>query len=152
LELVERQELEKVLEELQLSLSGLVRANDAVRAGKLVQADWFLLGSPVALEGKRHLVVRVVDARTGILRDAGVFQTDRSVTELTTQLADFLRQCRQNAAAAKSRIYLSVGGFEDLSVNRRRAELPQESRAHLIAAYQKIRPSLCWNVNLRTCC
>src|ERR1017187_9714223 len=42
-ELVERRSLDKVLQELNLSISRLVRAQDAVRAGKLLKADWFLL-------------------------------------------------------------------------------------------------------------
>src|SRR6185312_5906877 len=65
LELVERQSLERVLGELSLSMSGLVRARDALRAGKLLKADWFLLGSPVKVSGTNSVVLRLVDARTG---------------------------------------------------------------------------------------
>jgi tetratricopeptide (TPR) repeat protein len=136
IEFVERQALDKVLRELQLSLGGLVRANDAVRAGKLVRADWFLLGSKVVLAGTNYVVVRMVDAHTGMLREAGVFQGDQSSATLAGELVAFTRQCRENAAEAKARTYLSVGGFEDLSVNNRLADLPQQVRTYLIAAYR----------------
>src|SRR5436190_23429805 len=72
LELVERQSLDKVLAELHLSLSHLVRASDAVRVGQLLRADWFLLGTPLKAGGSNSVVVRIVDARTGIMRDTGV--------------------------------------------------------------------------------
>lgn len=136
LELVERQSLEKLLQEMNLSLSGLVRARDAVRVGKLIRADWFLLGSPVSLNGTNYIVVRVVDGRTGMLRDAGVFDIEPSPTRIATNLAAFVRQCRQNAAEAKSRIYLAIGSFEDLSLNSRQAALPAQLRSYLTAAYQ----------------
>jgi len=45
IELVDRQSLQRVLDEIHINLSGLVRAKDAVRVGKLLRADWFLLGT-----------------------------------------------------------------------------------------------------------
>lgn len=136
LELIERQSLEKLLLEMNLSLSGLVRARDAVRVGKLLRADWFLLGSPVSLNGTNYIVVRVVDGRTGVLRDAGVFDIEPALTRIATNLGAFVRQCRQNAAEAKPRMYLAIGSFEDLSLNSRQAALPTQLRSYLTAAYQ----------------
>ena len=137
LEMVERQELARVLGELNLSAAGLVRARDAVRAGKLLRADWFLLGSPTRLNGTNFTVVRIVSAHTGILREAEVFQCDQPPTRLAAELAGFVRQCRQDAAEARSRVYLAVGGFEDLSVNSRQAGFPTHLRSYLMAAYQE---------------
>src|SRR5882762_5898791 len=45
LQFVERQSLNKVLTEIQMTVTGLVRAKDGVRVGKILNADWFLLGS-----------------------------------------------------------------------------------------------------------
>jgi hypothetical protein len=137
LEMVERQSFDAVLQELNLSASGLVRAKDAVRVGKLVRADWFLLGSPMSLNGTNFTVVRIVDARTGVLREASVFVSGQSLTQLGSDLAGFIRHSRQNAAEAKSQVYLAVGSFEDLSVNSRQAALPTELRSYLATAYQK---------------
>src|ERR1019366_370507 len=78
----------------------------------------------------------VVDARTGVMRDAGVFPADRPSTQLAADLAAFLRQCRQNAARPKLRVYLAVGAFEDLSANNRQADFPAQVRGYLTAAYQ----------------
>jgi hypothetical protein len=136
LNLVDRQSLEMVLRELNLSWSGLVRAKDAVRAGKLLKADWFLLGTGAKINGTNSIVIRVVDARTGILRDAGVFSTGQPLTQLAKDVAAFLRQSRQNAAGAKTPVFLAIGTFEDLSVNNRQAGFPTQLRGYLTAAYQ----------------
>jgi hypothetical protein len=68
LDLVDRTSLNAVLKEQGMSLSGLTRAQGAVRIGKLLRADWFLLGSSVAVSGTNSLVVRIVDSRTGTMR------------------------------------------------------------------------------------
>jgi hypothetical protein len=116
LELVERQSLDKVLAELQLSLSGLVRAKDAIAVGKLLRADWFLLGTGTMVAGMNAIVVRVVDARTGILRDAGAFISGQGPAGLTSDLATFVRQCRKNASSGKQPVYLAIGTFQDLGI------------------------------------
>jgi tetratricopeptide (TPR) repeat protein len=136
LELVERQALDKVLSELNLTLAGLVRAKDAVAAGKLLRADWFLLGTEAKVAGTNSLVLRVVDARTGILRDAGVVSATQLPTQVAADIAGFVRLSRQAAATAKLRVYLAVGTFEDLSLNNRLADFPAQLRGNLMAAYR----------------
>ncbi len=139
--LVERQSLDAILKEMNLSLSGLVRAQDAVRVGKLVRADWFLLGTPATLHGINSIAVRLVDARTGVMRDGGVF-AQKAAPELAAELADFVRQSRQAAAEARPRVYLAIGTFEDLSVNNRQADFPTQLRGYLTAAYQHSKVTL----------
>jgi hypothetical protein len=136
LNLVERQSLEQVLREINLSLSSLVRAKDAIRVGKILKADWFLLGTETKNNGTNSLLVRVVDARTGILREAGVFSAGESPTRLATDIAGFVRQTRQDAAAAKPRVYLAIGSFKDVGLNSRQAAFPTQLRSYLTAAYQ----------------
>jgi hypothetical protein len=136
LELVERQSLEKVLHELNMSLSGFIRAKDAVRAGKLLKADWFLLGTGAKINGTNSIVIRVVDARTGILRDARAFQSGKPLAQLAIEIAAFVRQSRQNAASAKMPVFLAIGTFQDVSINNRQAGFPSQLRGYLTAAYQ----------------
>jgi len=131
LELVDRQSLGKVLRELELDLSGIVRAKDAVRVGKLLKADWFLLGSAYTVGGSNAMVARIVDARTGILREVGIFPCDGTVPIMATKLAEFVRGCRQASSEAKPHVFLAVGTFHDLSVNNRLGEFPAQLRAQL---------------------
>ena len=135
-ELVERESLTKVLQEQNLTLSGLVRAKDAVRIGKLLKVEWFLLGTETRIAGSNCLVARVVDARTGMIRNAGVFTVGTSVQRLGADLAAFLRQERADAADSKMEVYLAIGAFEDLSVNNRQADFPSQLRGYLTAAYR----------------
>lgn len=137
LELVERQALDAVLNELQLSASGLVRAKDAVRAGKLLRADWFLLGTSATVNGTNVAVIRIVDARTGVMRDAAMIPNGETAPVLASGLAAFVRQSRQDAADPKPKTFLAIGSFEDLSVNSRQAAMPRELRSYLTAAYQR---------------
>jgi hypothetical protein len=137
LELVERQALDAVLNELQLSFSGLVRAKDVVHAGKLLRADWFLLGTPAVVNGTNVAVIRIVDARTGVMRDAAMIPSGEGAPALASMLAAFVRQSRQAAADPKPRSFLAIGSFEDLSVNSRQAALPRQLRSHLTAAFQR---------------
>ncbi len=123
LEMIERQELDKVLSELQLSAAGLVRAADAVRAGKLLRADWFLLGTPAVVNGTNVAVVRMVDAHTGVMRDATMIPSALDVQASVSRLDSFVRQARQDAANPRPRTYLAIGGFEDLSLNSRQAQV-----------------------------
>lgn len=141
LELVERNQLDAVLEEQKLSLSGLVRAKDAVAAGKLLRADWFLLGTAAQVHGTNCLVLRLVDTRTGITRDGTVLVVG-SLPGLAAATADFVRQEREAAAEAKPRVYLAIGTFQDLSVNDRQAGFPAQLRGYLTAAYQHGRYTL----------
>jgi hypothetical protein len=134
--LVERQSLDAGLREMGLGLSGLVRARDAVRVGKLLKADWFLLGTEAKIDGTNSIVVRLVDARTGIFQYAGAFAADKPPPQLAADIAGFVRQSRQSAATQKPGVFLAIGAFEDLSVNNRQAGFPTQLRGYLTAAYQ----------------
>ena len=136
LELVERKSLDRVLGELELNLAGLVRAKDAVRAGKLLKAEWFVLGSTAPAGAGNAVIARIVDAQTGVMRDVGVFPCDGLSPALATKLAQFVRACRQAGSEAKPRVFLAVGTFQDLSLNNRLGEFPQQLRTQLIEAYQ----------------
>ena len=135
-ELVERATLTKILNEQSLTLSSLVRAKDAVRIGKLLKVEWFLLGTETRIAGSNCLVARVVDARNGLIRNARVFTEGTSVQPLAADLAAFLRQERSDAASARTEVYLAIGAFEDLSLNNRLAGFPSQLRGYLTAAYR----------------
>ena len=81
-------------------------------------------------------MLRVVDSRTGILRDAGVFSSDKPLAQLAGDVAGFARQTRQNAASGKTPVFLAIGAFQDLSLNNRQADFPTQLRGYLTAAYQ----------------
>jgi len=62
--LVERAALRQILKEHELNLSGLVKAENAVAAGKLIGADFLLFATADA----QNVAVRLIDAATGKVR------------------------------------------------------------------------------------
>jgi len=130
LELVERTSLDRALREAEMSLSGLVRPKEAIRVGKLVRADWFLLGNTVKVNGTNITVARVVDARNGLMRDVRASTTSQP-TKMADELAGFVRECRAAATTPKPQVYLAIGAFADVGVNSRQAQFPSQLRAHL---------------------
>jgi curli biogenesis system outer membrane secretion channel CsgG len=136
LELIERQSLNAVLKEEGMSLSGLVRAQTAVRVGKLLQADWFLLGNSASINGHNYLLARIVDARTGALRDLTALPDDNGPLLLAASVADFVRQSRNRASAGGRRTLLAIGSFPDFSPNAHQAGFGGQLRAHLLASFQ----------------
>jgi hypothetical protein len=65
IEILERRQIERVLSEQKLSLSGLVEANQIVAAGKLLSVDLFAVVETAA-GGKEALGLIVFQAQTGI--------------------------------------------------------------------------------------
>jgi hypothetical protein len=135
-EVVERQALDKVLREIEMSRSAMVRSKDAIRAGKLLRADWFLLGTRMSTNKANSIVVRVVDARTGIFRDTTVISTSEGLQTAAKELAEFVVRCRSDATKGYTSVYLALGELEDVSLNNRLADLPAQLRAYLTAAYR----------------
>ncbi|MGO8927665.1 MAG: hypothetical protein ACLQU3_12330 [Limisphaerales bacterium] len=137
LELVERQSFDAVLRELGLSLSGIARAKDAVRVGRLLRAEWFLLGtSRMTGNSNQTMVARIVDGRTGIMRDVGAFTLAEDRSALAKTLAGFVRQCREGASSFKPHTFLGIGTFADVGVNTRQAEFRRQLNAYLTSAYK----------------
>ncbi len=63
--LVERCNLDKVLKEIEFSLSNLVDSNTALQAGKLMGAAFILNGSLIGFENGFFVSVQVIDNTTG---------------------------------------------------------------------------------------
>jgi Curli production assembly/transport component CsgG len=135
LDLVERQSLDKALGEAKISLAGLVRAATAVRVGKLLKADWFLLGSVAPVKGGSVLVARLVDVRSGVMRDVAVFPSEPSAQKLASGLAEFARRSREAASGSKPRRYLTLGSILDPGVSGRYPGFASQLRFYLTAAY-----------------
>ncbi len=95
---VERSQLNYVLNELGLQRSGLVAAGTAVQLGQLTGADYTVVGKVLSAEvqpfdvvlyaGMKGIVkvnVKFIDNRTGTIKFAQVVKGTNTVTELETQ-------------------------------------------------------------------
>src|SRR6185503_6184165 len=131
-DLVERRELNRVLTEASLGLSGIVRAKDAVRFGALLRADQFLLGSSYSINGTNQLVIRLVDGRTGEIRAINVFRDNGSLVSLAGEIAGYVR-AESKRPAQGERNFLAIGVIQNLGVNNRFPEFPVQMRGSVAA-------------------
>lgn len=136
LDLVERRELNAVLKEASLGLSGVVRAKDAVRVGKLLRADQFLLGSSISINQTNRLVIRLVDARTGVIRAINAFWDTGSLEILAKEITAFVQEESKHPLQAP-RDFLAIGVVQNLGVNNRFANFPAQLRGSVAASLSK---------------
>ncbi len=131
-ELVERRELNAVLKEASLGLSGIVRAKDVVRLGALLRVDQFLLGTSFSMSGTNRLIIRLVDARTGVIRAIDVFRDSGSLPNLAGEVAEYVR-AQSKRPLQGHRDFVAIGVIQNLGVNNRFSEFPAQMRGSVAA-------------------
>lgn len=136
LQLVERRELVRLMAEIELSAAGAVKSADALRLGKLVKADWFLLGATYRGTTATNAVVRLVEAASGIMLNLSVIPVRQSAPDLLAgTLAGLIRQVRGSTnTPVIGPEFVAVGGFADVGISPRFADLERNLRAHLVSA------------------
>jgi TolB-like protein len=68
--ITEREQLQKVAKELQLSQSGIIDVTQAKQVGKMVGADAIVTGSVIKIGGDLRLDARIIDVQSGIILTA----------------------------------------------------------------------------------
>jgi hypothetical protein len=89
----------------------------------------------VVSAANRIVVVRVVDAKTGIMLDVGVFSAAQGVGRTASDLASFVRQCRAVASTKSPKVFLALGSLTDVGVSGRQPDFPDRLRGYLLGAY-----------------
>ena len=130
--LVERAQLNLALEELGLALGWQTSPDETLKVGKLVGADLALVGSIVRGEGKGFLIAKLVDLHTAIIRDITILSIDRKgLNQKVNALTQFVLGSNRQEKATDERVFLGIGGFEDLSISNRHETLGQQVRGFL---------------------
>lgn len=70
--LVDREDMQKILDEQELNLSGLVRPDEAVRLGQLTGAKLILTGSVMQVDNRTYLVAKIISTETSRVVGASV--------------------------------------------------------------------------------
>jgi curli biogenesis system outer membrane secretion channel CsgG len=87
--MVERTDLKKVLDELELGLSGAAKPGEEARVGQLTGAKLLLTGSVIQVDRKLTLVARLIGAETGRIAAASVEgKTSDELGPMVDKLAD----------------------------------------------------------------
>jgi TolB-like protein len=87
--LVEREDLEKLLEELELNLSGVVNPSQATQVGQLAGAKILVSGSVLQVDSKLYLIAKMIGTETSrVLGASAKGGVDDDLSELVEQLAE----------------------------------------------------------------
>lgn len=68
--IIEREQIEKVVQELQLTQSGIIDTSSAKQIGKMVGADAILTGSVIKFGNDLRVDARIIDVESGIILTA----------------------------------------------------------------------------------
>jgi TolB-like protein len=97
--LVDREDLEKMLKELELNLSGVVDPSQATRVGQLTGAKILVSGSVLQVDTKLYLVAKIIGTETSrVLGASTKGNVDDQLDELVTQLAEQVSETISNRA------------------------------------------------------
>jgi len=97
IDLIDRQNLDRIISEQNISVSGSYSDNDFIRIGNLANAQYFLFGTIQKLSGERYAVqLSITDSAAGIrrahfIRDGSLTQLERG-TLINEATADLLAQ------------------------------------------------------------
>lgn len=139
-ELIERSAIDAVTREISLSLAQTLKPADAIRVGGLLRADWLLLGTQFKAGTTNTAIIKLVDARTGIIRDLLAVSMNRTDWESSaTRVAEFVANSAAHVSPTEQRVFLGIGGFEDLSINNRYPDFRKNLRAALEQAFRGTR-------------
>ncbi|MDB6109004.1 MAG: hypothetical protein JWR69_754, partial [Pedosphaera sp.] len=140
-DLVERQDVDRIVGELALMLPQGGKPKDAIRIGRILNADWLLLGVMPA-EGANRMAVKIVDAHTGIIRDLAIIPLGADMARVAELIVGFVQNSVRNQSRNDQRVVLAIGGFEDLSVNDKFAGFGRVLRSSLEQSYLGTRVSV----------
>jgi hypothetical protein len=140
--MVERAALEAIFRELSLSAASLSNPAEAVRVGRMLKADWFLFLS-FPPETTNTVLVKIVDASTGVIRDLQIVAlTPADLGPTVEALTTFVVASKTQAAGLNGRLWIGFGGFEDLGVYRRYRDFGNRLREAMTVKYAGTRVSV----------
>jgi TolB-like protein len=91
-ELLERRQVRRVLEEQAFASSDLTQPGEAVRYGRLADTRFVLVGTVYRLDGEYIVSARMVDSATGIVQEsARAVVQFRTVDEMASRVAELAR-------------------------------------------------------------
>jgi hypothetical protein len=141
-ELVERAALDAILRELSLSAASLSKSAEAVRVGRMLKADWFLLLSyPAGMTNA--MLAKILDASTGVIRDLQVMPLKPDDPAAVVEpLAAFAVASKNRTTGLGGRLWIGFGGFEDLGLYHRYRDFGERLRTAMAVKYAGTRVSV----------
>lgn len=92
IQLVERTDLEKVLQELELNRSKKIQRSQANKIGKLLGAHYLITGSYFTFKGRMRVDAKLINVERGTTSGVGALRRADEFMQLEIELADKLRE------------------------------------------------------------
>lgn len=138
---VERQAINKILNEMTVNLANEQPDETAMKAGRLANARLAVTATIVEKDNAAVVVVRVMDISKGFVRDAFTIAINKDrLEENVRQAARMISRLRDDSQQVKNRPVVAIGSFVDESLNSRFIRLDEELRAHLQQYYMPQTP------------
>ncbi|MFQ5542728.1 MAG: tetratricopeptide repeat protein [Nitrospiria bacterium] len=125
--MVEREVMDKLLEELKLGSSELTNQETALRLGKLFAARLMITGSLVQAPGGVRLSLRIIDPETSEIKITYVDEIgpDKNLIDLAVQAGEHIRQKIHTRYRLRGKIAMvGEGGEVVINIGRKHGVLP----------------------------
>lgn len=118
-QLIEREQTHVFMKELNLTASGAVESGSMLKLGKLLGADWLISGSFIGHEREPGVWIKVIDIRTGIVRDAKLIPYSTSDPNSTFKaMAEFVHKTKSVPSKEE---FVAFGQIVDISARTNQA-------------------------------
>ncbi|MBN1499042.1 MAG: hypothetical protein JW982_02715 [Spirochaetes bacterium] len=109
LEIIERHRLTEILAEYELSQSGIINAEEAVKTGKLAGADQMIVGSVGKLGVEYVVNARIIDIESGkVIKGFSLSGTElNDISAMTSTMADLILNVLEGKKAVIPEKYIS---------------------------------------------
>ena len=135
-QLVERDKVSAIWNELHLTSSGLAESATVAKLGRMLACDWLVSGSLVPTGTRTQVWIKVIDMRNSVVLDLEELPFERANLSATvTGIAAFLVKA---GSRPQGRQFIALGRFTDLSISSTREDwsrrLPALIERHFHAA------------------
>jgi TolB-like protein len=93
--IVEREQLNKVLGELQIGQSGVIDTTDAQKLGKILGAGAIITGSVAKMGNRLSIESRIIEVETGIIVSAERRIVKENLNDISRNIADMTAELAQ---------------------------------------------------------
>ncbi len=90
--IIEREQLDKVIKEMEMSKTGFIDTTDAVEIGKILHADAIITGSVALLAGQIQLNARIIDIESAYVISAESKTTRYTLQNINTVVNSIVRK------------------------------------------------------------
>jgi len=114
-QLVERDKVTAIWNELHLAQAGLTSADTVIKLGRILSCDWLVSGSFVKTESGTQIWVKVINTQDSVVMDLqSVPYVQDNITATADAIASFLGQARSRE---RPREFIALGRFNDYSIS-----------------------------------